>query len=152
MFLSTLSDSAAGSTCTVNATVVSPVETVPSTQEIVFPLTVPAGPETNNTVEVINPVGKTSVIVTEDAELPVTCNVKSYRTLSPAFGFVGRPVFTKLITAMGVGVKVMVEVDVSVTVAVHVAVEVGIGVFVCVAVKVFVGDEVGVSVQTGVSV
>jgi hypothetical protein len=131
---------------------VSPIETVPNTQVIVLPLTVPAGPDTNDTVEAIKPVGKTSVIVTATAELPVTCNVKSYRTVSPAFGFVGRPVFTKLITAMGVGVKVKVGVDVSVTVAVQVAVDVAVGENVCVGVSVAVNVAVGVDVFVGVSV
>jgi hypothetical protein len=114
IFLNTLFASTLEFTCTVNATATSPIETVPSTQVIVLPLTVPAGPDTNDTVEAIKPVGKTSVIITEDAALPPTCNVKSYRTTSPAFGFSGKPVFNKLITAMGVGVEVEVAVMVAV--------------------------------------
>jgi hypothetical protein len=99
-----------GSTRTVNDTVTSPIETDPNNHVIVLPLTVPAGPDTNDTVEGSSPVGKTSVNVTESAALSDTCNVKSYRTTSPALGLVGRPVFTKLITAGGVGVEVAVAV------------------------------------------
>jgi hypothetical protein len=71
-----------------------------------LPVTVPAGLETNDTVKGNKPLGITSVTVTASAALPLTCNVRSYRTTSPAFGFVGKPVFTRLITAIGVGVKV----------------------------------------------
>jgi len=72
-------------------------------------------------------LGITSVTVTAFATLPVTCNVRSYRTKSPAFGFNGRPVFTRLITAIGVEVAVEVTVKVTVWVGVEVAVAVDVG-------------------------
>jgi hypothetical protein len=111
-----------------------------------LPLTVPAGTDRYETVEGSNPVGNTSVTVTLSAALPLTLNVKSYRTISPDFGFVGRPVFTKLITAMGVDVEVEVSVKVTVTVGVQVAVKVFVGVSVQMGVLVFVLVEVLVGV------
>jgi hypothetical protein len=99
-----------------------------------LPITIPEGPETNATVEGINPIGNTSVNVTLEAALSVTWSVRSYRTKSPAFGAAGDPVFSNFKTAMGVGVKVGVAVKV----------RVGVGVQ--------VGDQVGVQVQVLVKV
>jgi len=117
-----------------------------------FPLTVPDGFDKNTTVEGNKPLGITSVIVTASAKLPLTCNVKSYLTTSPAFGFVGRPVFTKLITAKGVGVEVIVTVGVFVTVAVGEAVFVNVSVEISVSVEVGVNDGVSVHINVAVSV
>jgi hypothetical protein len=88
----------------VNDNVTVPGFVVPSNHVMVPPLTTPEGPDTNDTVEGINPAGNTSITVTDDASLPDTFNVRSYRTTSPALGELGDPVFARLITAIGVGV------------------------------------------------
>jgi hypothetical protein len=88
----------------VNDNVTTPGFVVPNNQVIVPPLTTPAGPDTNDTVEGNNPAGNTSITVTDDAGLSDTVSVKSYRTTSPALGEVGDPFFTSVITDIGVGV------------------------------------------------
>jgi hypothetical protein len=76
---------------------------------MLFPLTVPIGDETNATVEGIKPMGNVSVRVTPDAELCPTCNVRSYRTVSPALAVAG-PVLSSFRFAGRVGVAVAVDV------------------------------------------